>query len=186
MYRIRRTASRTRDPWIGESYQAPPAASRCGRRAHGRNHVPLAQRHDPEDRQGAYAGGLRSGEGRLACHQLQERLEQQRDAGGLAAPGRGDLYCPAVGQRPPRKPHLEPPLVPEYFHVPPGLGRRIMDRMLPALSRYGKAACDLEIDADIELSLDQLEVHRRDKRGAADAECLSKILSVTMRPFSVC
>ena len=111
-------------------------------------HVPLAQRHEPVDRQSTDARGAR--EGRLPCQQQHERLEQQREAGELATPGRGDLHDFAVGQLHPRKAHLELALVLEEIQVPVGLGDRVVHRMHPCLRGYGKTAADLGIDPAIE------------------------------------
>ena len=79
-----------------------------------------------------------------------ERLEQQREAGEPAAPGRGDLHDLAVGQLHPRKAHLELALVLEEVQVPVGLGDRVVHRMHPCLRGYGKTAADLGIDPAIE------------------------------------
>ncbi len=153
-------------------------------RTHRLVHVPLAQRHDPVDRQSTDARGPR--EGRLTCQQQHERLEQQREPGELAAPGRGDLHDLAVGQLHPGNPHFELALVLEEVQVPVGLGDRVVHRMHTGLPRHRKAAAELEIDTDIELPLAGIDVHPGDEPGTADAEGrLEDLLSDHCDP-SVC
>ena len=88
----------------------------------------------------------------------------------LAGPLRADLAHRAVRELHPRDAHLEHALVLEEVQVPVGLGYRVMHRVLTGLPRHGEAAADLEVDADIELSLALIEVHPCDEPGTADAQ----------------
>ncbi len=113
----------------------------------------------------------------LAAQQQHEGLKQQREARELARPRRVDLTHRAVGELHPRNAHLEFALVLEEVQMPIALGERVVDRMLPRLSRHRKAATDLEIHTNHQLPLARLEVHPGDVPGGADAQgCLEYLL----------
>ena len=144
------------------------------RRADSCIHVAFAQRHDSVNRQPRDTRHTR--ESHLPAQQHYKRLKQQREAGQLSGPGRRDLTHRAVGTFHPGHSDLELALVLEEIQMPIGLGHRVMDRMLPRLSRDREMTAYLEIYADPQLLMVRLEVNPSDVPGCADVQCRFKNL----------
>jgi hypothetical protein len=106
----------------------------------------------------------------LPTQQQHEGLEQQGKSGELAGPRRTYLRNLPVGQLHPRHSHLKLALVLEQVQVPVGLRHRVVHGVLPVGVGDRKVAADLEIHADVQLSLARLEAHPDDVSGRADAQ----------------
>jgi len=123
------------------------------------------------------------GERHLPAHGEDQCLEQERETGQSARPGRLHQRDPAVLETNPGHPHFEQTVVLEEAKMPVELDLGVMHRMSAAVVAVSEAAAPLEVDADNELFLLLVEVHSGNEPRLRNAERSRKQVSMH-RPSS--